>query len=117
MLKGDQLSTRQLNFTSILLNTSEIILQLIRHQLISLLIEITSFTLTFSSDDVCNFRFELKWLHWHGLTKLSMTSNRVAIELQHKSNFAGDILATYTKAFAHVLDFASIGKLSRLSAV
>jgi len=46
-----------------------------------------------------------------------MTSNGVAIELQHKSNFAGDILATYTKAFAHVLDFASIGKISRLSAV
>lgn len=46
-----------------------------------------------------------------------MTSNGVAIELQHKSNFAGDILATYTKAFAHVLDFASIGKIPRLSAV
>ena len=47
MLIGDQLSTRQLNFTSMLLNTSEIILQLIRHKLISLLIDITSFTLTF----------------------------------------------------------------------
>lgn len=89
----------------------------ILHQLISLPIEATHFTLTFSSDDVCNFRFELKWLHWHGLTKLSITSNGVAIELQHKSNFTGHILAAYTKAFAHVLDLTLIGKISRLSAV
>ena len=66
---------------------------------------------------MCNFWFVLKWFHWHGLTILSITSHGIAVKLQHKSNFAGHFLAAYTKTFVHVLDFALVGKISRLSAV